>query len=93
MTGTKEPEIGSIQRVLLRYATAHSYLDALLIRADHPKGPTLRVIGFYDDELLRSPGGWVILHRSFRPIWREGNTALLRVPHARPEGSPRPDSG
>ncbi|MFC5752411.1 nuclear transport factor 2 family protein [Actinomadura rugatobispora] len=61
-------------------ATARSYLDALLVRAGHPEGPTFRVVGFYDDELRRSAGGWVILHRAFRAIWREGNAAVLGVP-------------
>ncbi|WP_319448743.1 MULTISPECIES: nuclear transport factor 2 family protein [unclassified Mycobacterium] len=60
--------------------TAHSYLDALLVRADHPRGPFFRVVGFYDDELRRAEHGMVIVNRRFTAIWREGNPAVLGAP-------------
>lgn len=61
-------------------ATAHSYLDALLVRAGHPEGSTFRVAGYYDDQLRRHQDRWVIQHRTFTALWREGNPQVLGAP-------------
>jgi SnoaL-like domain len=57
---------------------ARTYLDALLVRRDHPAGPTLRIVGLYDDVLRPNSDTWVIQHRRFRAVWREGNSAVLQ---------------
>jgi hypothetical protein len=56
---------------------ARTYLDALLVRRGHPAGPTLRIVGFYDDVLSPQLDIWVIQHRRFHAVWREGNPAVL----------------
>jgi hypothetical protein len=57
---------------------ARTYLDALLVRRDHPAGPTLQIVGLYADVLRRQSGVWVIQHRRFQAVWREGNPAVLQ---------------
>jgi ketosteroid isomerase-like protein len=58
-------------------ATASTYLDALLLRPDHPSGPTLQIVGIYEDTLRRDAAGWRIQHRRFRRVWHDGSTAML----------------
>jgi hypothetical protein len=47
-------------------ATARSYVDALLMPGGG--GEPHRGVGFYDDELVRSPHGWRINFRRFTPV-------------------------
>lgn len=58
-------------------ARSTCYLDALLVRRDHPDGPTLRVTGSYDDELVLRSGRWSMRRRTFRWLWSEGNHRLI----------------
>jgi hypothetical protein len=58
-------------------ATSTTYVDALLVRPDHPNGPTLQIVGIYDDTLRRDAAGWRIQHRRYRRVWLEGSTAML----------------
>lgn len=58
-------------------ASATSYLDALLVDADHVGGPTFHVIGTYTDDLVQDATGWLIARRTFTALWREGNPAVL----------------
>ena len=44
-------------------ATAHSYIDAVLMNSD--RGGGLNAIGLYDDHLVRTPDGWRISERTF----------------------------
>jgi hypothetical protein len=59
-------------------ARVRTYLDALLIRRDHPAGPTFRIVGVYDDTLVPRSGGMAIHHRRFEALWREGNPGILQ---------------
>jgi 3-phenylpropionate/cinnamic acid dioxygenase small subunit len=45
---------------------ARSYVDALVLGADNRTG--VRAAGFYDDELVRSEGGWRIARRRFTMV-------------------------
>jgi uncharacterized protein (TIGR02246 family) len=47
-------------------ATARSYVDAILMAADGGSGLNPR--GFYDDELVRTSGGWRIAHRRYTMV-------------------------
>ena len=58
-------------------ARATTYLDALLVQRDHPEGPTVRIVGSYEDDLRRESGRWLVRQRNFRFLWSEGNTRLV----------------
>jgi 3-phenylpropionate/cinnamic acid dioxygenase small subunit len=47
-------------------AVARSYVDGILMAADGETG--FNPIGFYDDELVRTPDGWRIAHRTFTMV-------------------------
>jgi 3-phenylpropionate/cinnamic acid dioxygenase small subunit len=47
-------------------AVARSYVDGILMAADDETG--FNPIGFYDDELVRTPDGWRIAHRTFTMV-------------------------
>ncbi len=42
---------------------ARSYVDALVLGPDNVTGT--RAVGYYDDRLVRTSGGWKIAHRRF----------------------------
>ena len=44
-------------------ATARTYVDAVLLMPDGASG--INAIGFYDDELVRTPDGWRISRRAY----------------------------
>jgi SnoaL-like domain len=46
---------------------ARTYVDAVLMSA-HPGGPDRRGIGYYDDVMLRTSGGWKIARRKFTAL-------------------------
>jgi hypothetical protein len=45
-------------------AVSRSSVDGVLMAADGQSG--FNPIGFYDDDLVRTPDGWRIAHRTFR---------------------------
>ncbi|KHO20184.1 polyketide cyclase [Mycolicibacterium setense] len=47
-------------------ATARTYVDALIMAQDNTSG--VNAVGFYDDELVRTAGGWRIARRRFTPV-------------------------
>lgn len=51
-------------------ATARSYVDAVVLGPDNANGA--HATGFYDDELVKTPGGWCIARRTFTPVFVEG---------------------
>jgi hypothetical protein len=61
-------------------ARTTSLVDALLVDADHPHGPTLHVVGTYRDVLHRDRDGggiWRIAERRFVDLWTEGERSML----------------
>lgn len=47
-------------------AVARTYVDALIMAADNKSG--VNGIGFYDDEMVRTPQGWQIARRRFTTV-------------------------
>ena len=47
-------------------AASRTYVDAVLMAPDGQSG--LNPVGFYDDELLRTPDGWRIARRRFTSV-------------------------
>ncbi|MBV8789022.1 MAG: nuclear transport factor 2 family protein [Mycobacterium sp.] len=47
-------------------ATARTYIDGLIMFADNNSG--VNAVGFYDDELVRSDGGWRIARRRYTQV-------------------------
>lgn len=47
-------------------AVARTYVDALIMAADNQTG--VNGIGFYDDEIVRTPDGWRIARRRFTAV-------------------------
>ncbi|MDY6998754.1 MAG: nuclear transport factor 2 family protein [Actinomycetota bacterium] len=47
-------------------ATARAYVDALILSQDNSSG--VNAAGFYDDELVRTGGGWRIARRRFTTV-------------------------
>ncbi|MCV7075787.1 nuclear transport factor 2 family protein [Mycobacterium szulgai] len=47
-------------------AVARAYVDALIMMADNQTG--VNGIGFYDDEIVRTPDGWRIARRRFTAV-------------------------
>jgi 3-phenylpropionate/cinnamic acid dioxygenase small subunit len=47
-------------------AEARTYVDGLIMAADNDSG--VNAVGFYDDELVRTDGGWRIARRRFTPV-------------------------
>lgn len=47
-------------------ATARAYVDALIMSQDNTSG--VDAVGFYDDELARTPAGWRIVRRRFTTV-------------------------
>jgi 3-phenylpropionate/cinnamic acid dioxygenase small subunit len=47
-------------------AVARYYVDGILMAADGASG--FNPVGFYDDELVRTPDGWRIAHRTFAMV-------------------------
>lgn len=50
-------------------AVARTYVDALIMSADNQSGGRgVNGIGFYDDEIVRTPAGWRIARRRFTAV-------------------------
>jgi 3-phenylpropionate/cinnamic acid dioxygenase small subunit len=47
-------------------ARARAYVDALIFAPDNQTG--VNAVGFYDDDLVRTPGGWRIARRRFTTV-------------------------
>ncbi len=47
-------------------AAARCYVDGLIMAADNRSG--VNAVGFYDDEIVRTPQGWRIARRRFTPV-------------------------
>jgi 3-phenylpropionate/cinnamic acid dioxygenase small subunit len=47
-------------------AAARTYVDALIMMSDNKAG--VNGIGFYDDEIVRTPDGWRIARRRFTAV-------------------------
>lgn len=47
-------------------AVARSYIDGLIMAADNQSG--VNAIGYYDDEIVRTPDGWRIARRRFTQV-------------------------
>jgi SnoaL-like domain len=54
-----------------------SYIDAMLVRRDHPAGPTYQVIGTYLDDLVADAGEWRFAERRFTQLWASGGAAMM----------------
>jgi hypothetical protein len=73
-------------------AWAMCYGDVTLSRHEEPER-TISVLGYYDDDLVRTQKGWQISHRRFREILRRieepisENTPLLPMRPAVQEGA------
>lgn len=47
-------------------ATARTYIDGLIMAADNNSG--VNAIGFYDDDIVRTPAGWRISRRRYTQV-------------------------
>jgi 3-phenylpropionate/cinnamic acid dioxygenase small subunit len=47
-------------------AEARTYIDGLIMAADNESG--VNAIGFYDDEIVRTPDGWRITRRRYTQV-------------------------
>ena len=61
-------------------ARCRCQLSAQHVRRGLEGGETFIVGGRYDDDLVRTPAGWRIRHRTLTIEWREGNSAVLFPP-------------
>ena len=58
-------------------ATCRCFLRAQHVKVGVEGGTTFMFGGRYEDELVRTAGGWRITRRRLAPIWTEGNPAVL----------------
>jgi 3-phenylpropionate/cinnamic acid dioxygenase small subunit len=58
-------------------ARTSTYLDAILVQATHPDGPTFQVIGTYLDTMRYEHQQWRIAERRFQRLWTSGNARLM----------------
>ena len=49
-------------------AAARTYVDALIMAGDNRTVAGVNGIGFYDDEIVRTPDGWRIARRKFTAV-------------------------
>ena len=47
-------------------ATARTYIDGLIMAGDNESG--VNALGFYDDEIVRTDGGWRIARRRYTQV-------------------------
>jgi len=59
-------------------ATSRCYLHAQHIWRKADGGSHYVVAGRYEDDLVRTPDGWRIAHRTLTVMWTEGNLAVVR---------------
>jgi len=53
-------------------ATSRCYLHAQHIRPDGEQPPLFTLAGIYADDLIRTPDGWRIRHRTLTTLWTTG---------------------
>ena len=53
-------------------------MHAQHVKLGVPGGELYVIAGHYLDELVRTPEGWRIAHRTLRETWHEGNIEVLR---------------
>jgi hypothetical protein len=58
-------------------ARCSSYLQAQHTRRGCEGGDNYVIGGGYRDELVRTPGGWRIRHRTLEAAWSEGNSRVV----------------
>ena len=71
-------------------ATARGYVRAQHFAAGAPGGDEFTVVGTYEDELRRTPGGWRIARRTMVPSWADGNPGVLEFGQERARGDQLP---
>ncbi len=54
-------------------ATGRTYLIAQHTRYGVADGENYTIAGTYIDDLIRTPAGWRIAHRTLEQVWTEGN--------------------
>jgi 3-phenylpropionate/cinnamic acid dioxygenase small subunit len=64
-------------------ARARCYFQAQHVCVGTEGGDTYMVGGTYEDELVRTPEGWRIRHRTLVPSWTEGNPGVFEAGAAR----------
>lgn len=68
-------------------ATASCYLQAQHVFAGAEGGDHYLVGGRYDDQLVRTPDGWRIRHRTLHATWSSGNPEVFTAAAARLAGT------
>ncbi len=58
-------------------ATSRAYFQAQHVRKDTPGGDLYTIAGTYDDQWVRTPGGWRIAVRTQTYTWRSGNRDVV----------------
>lgn len=59
-------------------ASCRCYLQAQHVREAAGRSPNFIVAGRYEDQLVRTPGGWRIAHRNLVIMWTDGNPSVAR---------------
>jgi len=58
--------------------THRCYLQAQHIRELPEGSPNMIIAGRYEDDVVRTPDGWRIAHRTLAVMWSEGNPEVTR---------------
>ncbi len=61
-------------------ATCRCHLQSQHTKYGLEGGENMLIGGMYLDRLVRTAGGWRIVHREMRQLWAEGNPAVLALP-------------
>lgn len=64
-------------------ATARCYFQAQHVFKGAEGGDNFLVGGTYEDEIVRTPEGWRIKHRTLIPTWMDGNPVVFEAAAAR----------
>ena len=57
--------------------TSRCYFNAQHVRKTAAGGSQFIVAGRYEDDLVRTPDGWRIAHRTLTVMWTSGNPAVI----------------
>lgn len=76
MSATQHLISGVVVRFDGDQARSSCYLQAQHVKAGTPGDGTFIIAGRYDDELVRTAGGWRIRERRLTLIWTSGNPAV-----------------
>ncbi len=58
--------------------THRCHLQSQHVKEGTEGGDNFIVGGYYEDQVVRIPGGWRIAHRVMQQTWTEGNPAVTR---------------